>query len=346
MSDLEFNPFEVIEAITPMVTVGRKEYTAGRICFAMMFFVPVDFRFSVPGRMVQAESRVRQEFGLDTYEFWTAHEPYKPTAIKKQQPPDPASLLQEFAAQNETHFGGTFNYKLWTGRLDGKTPATQLLTYFYDRGQERESQVEEDYAATFQLNIPLSKLERINRQQFLQKIFAELCNILQPLSAVGGLCMATPLSWSVLQERQQVLLPLLDNHPGLLVGQAFDMAHGMRFRMSAINWLTAVRGDLLELCGGREAVLEQLTRPGLETAPYGDAGLLVQAGPSPQMGNLEEGFILPHYGDLARVLKPARLQFEGRGPHVLHYGPENMIYSEDMLVKSQNAWLARFDHMF
>ena len=62
----------------------------------MMFFVLVGFRFSVPGRMVQAEARVRQEFALDTYEFWTAHDPYKPTAIRKQRPPDPANLLQEF----------------------------------------------------------------------------------------------------------------------------------------------------------------------------------------------------------------------------------------------------------
>ncbi len=348
MNKIEFNPFEVLEAIAPSVTVGQREYVAGRICFAMMFFIPANFRFNVPERMVRAEARVRQDINQNTYTFWTAHEPHKPTKIAKKPPSDPAELLEAFVAQNETHFNGTFNYELWTGKLDGKAPATQLLTCFYDRSQEREAWAEEDSAATFQLNISLTQLEWQQQQhpQFLQKLFAELCDILQPLSAVGGLCMATPLARIVLQDQQQVLLPLLDNHPGLLVGQAFDMDYGMRFRMSAVNWLTAVHGDLLALCGGRETVLEQLTRPGFETTSYGNDGLLVQAGPSPQLGNLAEGITLPHYGDLARVLKPARFQLEkGPRPHVLHYGPEGMIHSEKLLIKSQSAWLARFDKM-
>ena len=226
-------------------------------------------------------------------------------------------------------------------------PATQMLTYFYNRSHEREAWAEHDKAATFQVNIPLTTIEQMNRPQFLQKLFAELCNILEPLSAVGGLCMATPLNWAVLQEHRGVLLPILDNHPGLLVGQAFDMSLGMRFNMSAVNWLTAVHGDLTERCGGLETVKKQLTRDGFETALYGDKGLLVQAGPSPQLGNIEEGVTLPHYGDLARALKPARLKFSGRGPHVLHYGTDDMMYyTEETLAKYQNAWLSRFDEMF
>lgn len=346
MNDATFNPFAELEAIAPTVTVGRQEYIAGRICFAMMFFIPVDFRFSVPERMVRAEARVRQDISLNTYAYWTAHEPYKPTVIAKQPPPNPINLLETFTAQNETHFGGAFNYRLWTGRLDGKAPPTQMLTYFYERDLERKNLAEVDHAATFQLNIPLTQLERLQRPQFLQKLFAELCAILQPLSALGGLCMATPLDHSVLQGQEHALRSLLENHPGLLVGRAFDMAHGMRFRMSSVNWLTAVRGDLLTRCGGYEGVLKQLSRPGFETASYGDDGILVQAGSSPQLGNLAENITLPHYGDLARALKPARLQIkEGHGIHMLHYGPEGMLYSKEVLAKSQTAWLARFDQM-
>lgn len=83
--------------------------------------------------------------------------------------------------------------------------------------------------------------------------------------------------------------------------------------MSAVNWLTATRGDLLALCGGRDDVLRRLDRPGFQTAGYGAGGLLMQAGPSPRIGNLPKGAGLPHYGDLARALRLARLHVDGAG---------------------------------
>lgn len=110
------------------------------------------------------------------------------------------------------------------------------------------------------------------------------------------------------------------------------------------NWLTAIRGDLLALCGGRDQVLRRLDRPGFQTAGYGAGGLLVQAGPSPRIGNLSKGAALPHYGDLARALRPARLHVDGgRMPHLAYYGPENVLYSDELMAKVQSRWLARFD---
>lgn len=116
--------------------------------------------------------------------------------------------------------------------------------------------------------------------------------------------------------------------------------------MSAVNWLIAIRGDLLALCGGPETVLEQLGRSGFHTAPYGDSGLLVQAGPSPQLGNLAEGVTLPRYSDLARALKPAHLHINGGPmPHMAYYGPKDALYSDEQMAQAQNAWLSRFDTM-
>lgn len=87
--------------------------------------------------------------------------------------------------------------------------------------------------------------------------------------------------------------------PGLLFDAAFNMTTHTRWRMSAVNWLTAIRGDLLDLCEGPDAVLAQLGQPGFQTARYGESGLFIQAGPSPQPGNLKTSLMLPHYGDLA-----------------------------------------------
>lgn len=348
MNEFDFNPSEVIEAITPMVKLGRKEYVAGRICFALMFFMPPDGAFSTPGRMVEALARVRRDFPLDLYDCWDTDAPKRPAEFTKLPPPDLDQALARFMAENDTQYNGAFWGQYWAGRPDGKTPATQFVAWYYDRVLERESHKDLDESNTFEVNIPLTLLDRLNRPQLLQKLFVDLCNILQPLSALGGLCMAAPLDLTLLQAQQEqgAVLPLLTNSPGLLFDTAFNMTGHTRWRMSAVNWLTAIRGDLLEQCGGAEGVLAQLMRPGFETARYGESGLFVQAGPSPQLGNLEAGLMLPHYGDLARALKPARLRIDGgRRPHVAYYGSEEVLYSEELMAKTQNAWLARFDDM-
>ena len=348
MNEFDFNPSEVIEAITPMVTLGRTEYVAGRICFALMFFIPPNGTFSTPPRMVEALARVRQDFPLDLYDCWDTDAPRRPAEFIKHPPPNLDQALAQFMAENDTQYTGAFWGQYWAGRVDGRTPVTQYVAWYYDRVLERESHRDLNESNTFEVNIPLTLLDRLNRPQLVQKLFVDLCNILQPLSALGGLCMAAPLDITLLQAQQAQgsILPLLTNNPGLLFDTAFNMTAHTRWRMSAVNWLTAIRGDLLELCGGPEAVLAQLTRPGFETVRYGESGLLVQAGPSPQLGNIKAGLTLPHYGDLARALKPARLRIEGgRRPHVAYYGPEDVLYSEELMAKTQNSWLARFDEM-
>lgn len=354
MSDPEFNPSEVLEALSLTAKHGRSEYVVGRICFSMLFFIPPDGTMTTPLRMVAAEKRVARDFPRDLYPFFQAGtDPetggdFKPMDAAKATPPEPEDIAQRFMAQNETHHGGTFWYRFWNGRLDGKEPPTQMVTWFYDRSLERASHEALDESHDFQVNIPLTLLDRMNRPQALQKLFADLCAILQPNAAMGGLLLEQPLAEALAQtsHEQEVLYPVLQNHPGLMAGNALNMSNQTRWRMSAVNWLTAVRSDLLELCGGREAVLEGLQRPGIETANYGGGNLLIQAGPSPQMGNVEAGVLLPHYGDVARALRPARIVAKaGQPAHIMNYGPERILYDPAALVETQNAWLSRFDAM-
>lgn len=347
MTDPDFNPSAILEAITPTVRVGRKEYVAGRICFGMMFLIPPDGRFSAPPRMVQAAERVFQDFPLEYYDCWSFENPWRQGLIAQQPPPDLQRELERFMSENDSHYTGAFGAEFRTGDLKGKTPPTQMLAWFYNRVLERDSHKDLDESNTFRVNIPLRVLDRLSRPQLTQKLFTDLCAILQPLSAVGGLCMATSPDPVLLQNmpQQQSLYPIMLNSPGLLFGDSFGMANRTRWRMSAVNWLTAVRGDLLELCGGRDSVRAQLTRPEIETAPYGEAGLIIQAGPSPQLGNLEAGLTLPDYGAVARALRPARLRIDGERPaHLQYFGPDD-DHSDEKMSRTQNAWLARFDDM-
>lgn len=344
MVNTDFDPFDVLNAIEIPVSAGKKTFIGGRICFSMMFFMAAKGDFTIPARLIEAEALVRRSLPLETYEHWTAQDPYRPTSIAKMPPPAPADLLDEFTTRQEEH-SGALNFKLWNGRRDGKDAPTRLVSLFYERSHDRPSHAEYDVAESFEVKIDLPTLAAQGQQGFLQKLFVGLCELLRPTSAVGGLCLSTPLSAGVLQDNEHLLYETINNHPGLLVGQALDLAYGSRFGMSAVNWLTAIDQTLLERCGSAESVVGQLSLPEFQTKPFGSGGLIVQAGPSPQIGNVEAGASLPHYGQLARALQSARLTVEDRMPHVPAYGPEGVIYAPEVMIETQNAWLARFDEM-
>lgn len=345
MTDADLDPFAILDAIAPVVPRGKRQVVAGRICQGFMFFCAPDGSMTVVRRLAQAVAYVNARIDPRLHDFWSAHDPYGTTAMADRLPPDPMALLAEFEAQNDTHFGGTFQYRLWSGTRSGETPATRMMEVYHDRACERPNRASGTDASCFQLNIPLTWLAENGQPGVVQALFRALCDILRPRSAVAGLCLATPLAPVVLQDNEHLLKPLIDNHPGLIVGQAFDMHYRMRTAMSAPNWLTAVDGTLLEQCGGPEFVLSETTHAGVATTPMGADGLIFQAGPSPQLGNRDEGIALPAYGAVARALKPARLEVTDRMPHIKDYASKDAPYDEDLCIREQNAWLARFDGM-
>lgn len=92
-SDPELNPSGVMEATAPIVQIGRKEYVAGRICFAMMFFLQPGCTFSAPSRMIEALARVDRDFPPELFESWDADAPYQSGIMTRQSPPDPDKAL-------------------------------------------------------------------------------------------------------------------------------------------------------------------------------------------------------------------------------------------------------------
>lgn len=350
----EINPFDLLDAIAPTVTMrDRSVMIAGRIAQGLMFFcdpVAAEGQKTVPQRFAQAAAYVNARIDPRLYQFWNAHEPYVASKTITLSPPRaPLDLLEEWEASGSLN---AFCQKLWAGDNRGESPPTRMLTFFHQTRYEGPTFTHKATTSSFQLNMPLPWLAEQGQAGLVQTLFRDLCTILEPRSAYGGLIMATPLNISILQGgNQAVLKPILDTHPGLMVGEAFWMESTMRFDMSAVNWLTAVDAMLLDRCGGREAVQAQLDLPGIQTREMGPGGLMIQAGPSPQLGHTGEGVTLPHYGAVARALKPARLDMvnrrpelrTSRGAHVKDYGSELAEYDQDLLSTEQNAWLARFD---
>ncbi|MCP3876086.1 MAG: DUF3396 domain-containing protein, partial [Desulfobacteraceae bacterium] len=74
-----------------------------------------------------------------------------------------------------------------------------------------------------------------------------------------------------------------------------------------VNWLTILCDDLIDQLGGRINLQETLG----EEFPFFDykGGTLIQAGPYPEIGDINRKNIPIHYKKLAKVLKPIRVNY-------------------------------------
>jgi hypothetical protein len=98
--------------------------------------------------------------------------------------------------------------------------------------------------------------------------------------------------------------------------------------------LTIVCNRWLDRIGGRKRIGSQLDESSTSVREYRD-GLIIQAGPSPQIGDRNRNNLLDPYRDVARLLKPLRMHFpEMQSLLDLGDGRETEV---------TNEWLARFD---
>ena len=111
---------------------------------------------------------------------------------------------------------------------------------------------------------------------------------------------------------------------------------GGPLKIKGVNWLTALDDECFERLGGRDAVLSDLDEA-FKFYNY-DGGVLIQAGPVPQLGDVNQRHIPRYYQQLARKLKPLRMVFP-QG-HSLLKSPRPQ---EKSGADVSNEWLARFD---
>lgn len=95
------------------------------------------------------------------------------------------------------------------------------------------------------------------------------------------------------------------------------------------TWLTFINPHHIECLGGQEKIIETL---GPECPVHTlNHGLMVQAGPRPELGDVNRQQTLPYYHRVGRLLKPIRLQ--------QHSQFLETPTGEDVTMQ----WLARFD---
>ncbi|HVK70363.1 MAG TPA: type VI immunity family protein [Polyangium sp.] len=161
-----------------------------------------------------------------------------------------------------------------------------------------------------------------------------ICQKLRPASGRAGIGFLLPLSVEGQIHGEALVTPLASRFPGIEVdsptSDCFQLHDGIR----GVNWLTILGDRWVEAAGGRDYLRIRLDEPTFPFYPY-DGGLMIQAGPKPQIGDTTRGLWPEHYVTLHKVLKKIQIKTYTR----FHMGGPGPRMDQPATL----AWLFRFD---
>lgn len=171
------------------------------------------------------------------------------------------------------------------------------------------------------------------RPDVFPALFRGLCRIGTPFHGYAGLWIIRhPYGWQA-PRADLIAYPYAARFPGLELDSPSTHSLKCRDGIKGVNWLTFVGDTLLERLGGRAGARGLAAAAAVPVEEY-PKGMLFQAGPVPQIGDLEAGLVPEAYRTVARLLKPLR------SPHkdiIIHTPP-----GIDARAFAQ-TWLSRFD---
>ncbi len=158
--------------------------------------------------------------------------------------------------------------------------------------------------------IPLSEL--VGRQRgFFQQMMKDILSILnQPCYAHGGFSTIFPVEWL---NANELTYPLLRRFPGLdeqenssshFAGE--DLEHGIK----GIQFLTYINSNHIKTLGGLDKIKYDAGKGFLFDEIQN--GVLIQAGATPQLGDVNTGHFPAYYYKLGKVLAPIRIDSPDR----------------------------------
>lgn len=165
---------------------------------------------------------------------------------------------------------------------------------------------------------------------------ADACNRLKPLHGLAGPSIQFDRIYSS-TTGYVASLPLVRRFPGLHCSRddsfRVEVQDFTNRRIFTTNWLTIVSDAVL---GQSDEALKAVSNlPSSCTAHKYEGGVVLRAGSSPQLGDVNRGLLLTDYQDVARALKPIR--FED-----YKLGLLDVEQPLDMLEETLK-WIRRFD---
>jgi hypothetical protein len=162
------------------------------------------------------------------------------------------------------------------------------------------------------------------------RLVLDIASKLRPVHGYAGLGIALSLMESGSSDDMSYAVPLAKRFRGLELDFAHMQTRDVMDGIKGVNWLTILDESWVERLGGRDALAAAL---GTEIILHAyEGGLVIQAGPHPQFGDVNRAEPMPHYERVAAVLKPIRIT--ELSPLAHWYGMDRERTAE---------WLRRFD---
>ena len=154
---------------------------------------------------------------------------------------------------------------------------------------------------------------------------------LKPYHGYGGITLIESPDEGLSQIYSTDIAAFASRYPGIEIDDPMSHKLATQNGIKGGNWLTILSTGFVERLGGRDSLREQLGEP-FAVEDY-DGGVIIVAGPVPEVGDRNRNVDTPLYRKLARVL---------RSIHIQHHPPP---YAEGRFAEDGEfaAWLARFD---
>ena len=188
-------------------------------------------------------------------------------------------------------------------------------------------------AGYFQVYLPLSWFSE--HPGTFQAFVLSFAKQLRPSSGYAGIGVLETLDVYAKEPFQSTVKQIADRFPGLEVEN--PVIHGIHTDkgIKGVNWLTLLGDHWVQTIGGLDYLRIGFGED-FKLTPY-DGGLMIQAGPRPQIGDADANRWPQHYVTLAKVLKPIQI----KDHYPFHFGdsrgPARMDY------QASKAWIYRFD---
>jgi hypothetical protein len=205
-------------------------------------------------------------------------------------------------------------------------------------GDERRPCLEFGY---FRVSFPL--LWFADGAGSLPDVLLEICRTLKPVSGYGGIGVIESPDRSISRKYEPIVYQWAQRLPGLEpdypISHSLWLTNGREDGRDGIkggNWLTVLSDHYLAELGGANKVESDLKVLDSRFLVHRyEGGILIQAGPRPQLGDIERDLWPVLLVKLNKYLKPIR---------VMRHNPFQRGGPGDVFDKARSeAWLRRFD---
>jgi hypothetical protein len=176
----------------------------------------------------------------------------------------------------------------------------------------------------------------VGQPEAYREFVMNLAKRLHPVSGYGGLGVQEPLDYEARFRACPVVQRIAEQFPGLEIespeSQSASMADGS---IKGASWLTVLGDEAVNRIGGVDSLKARLG----ESFPIKvyDGGIMIQAGPHPEIGDVKKNDWPRNLVTLSNVLKPIRV----KDHHPFHVDDRKEAPCMDR--EATNAWINRFD---